>query len=338
MQWDSPNHTISDLRDWNNERKLVIRPDFQRRAVWSKAAKVMLIDTIIKNIPMPKLYLERKVSSKEPTYRIVIDGQQRITTILEYIEGELVLPNTYEDKAWAGKRFDELGEEQHSIFLNYVLNINELTNSTDAEIRDLYSRVNKYTVQLNKQELRKCDYPGDFIELAEVLVTRDFFEEARVFTAAMTRRMTDVEFVEELLMILLEGMQDKKSTIDDFCERYKKIDDRESLVEEFDKCLWLIDKLFGEIKLSETRFRQRTDLYSLFAVVYSFDKDGKSLKPDLQEVQNELLVLDKEITPKSDNKEYSEYAIRCTSDANSYSSRKWRYDFLRQVIRKAFEE
>ena len=103
MQWNPSNHPISELRDWNNAKKLEIRPDFQRKEVWSKAAKLMLIDTIIKNIPMPKIYLETKVDD-ESTYRIVIDGQQRITAILEYLDGTIILPSNYEDQKWAGKK------------------------------------------------------------------------------------------------------------------------------------------------------------------------------------------------------------------------------------------
>ena len=51
MQWESYSHPISDVRDWNDSCRLELRPDFQRNEVWSKAAQIMLIDTIIwKNI------------------------------------------------------------------------------------------------------------------------------------------------------------------------------------------------------------------------------------------------------------------------------------------------
>lgn len=335
MEWNSTNHPISELRDWYKAKKLEIRPDFQRREVWSKAAKLMLIDTIIKNIPMPKLYMETRVSD-ESTYRIVIDGQQRITAIMNYLEGEIVLPNDYEDPKWAGIKYQDLDQNEKNKILNYLLNINNLVNPSEQEVRDLYSRVNKYTVQLNKQELRKCDYPGDFIDLAEKLVQIEFFENARVFTSTMTRRMNDIEYVEELLMILLEGMQDKKKSIDDFCEKYKKIDNMDELEKMFISVFSDITRIFETLDISRTRFRQRTDLYTLFAVIVDFKKNSMVLRDNLDNVRENLVYLDKNIRPLADDDELSEYAIKCTSDANSFSSRKWRYDFIKKQIEGAY--
>lgn len=335
MNWNPTNHPISELRDWNKEKKLEIRPDFQRREVWSKAAKLMLIDTIINNIPMPKIYLETRVDD-DSTYRIVIDGQQRITAILEYLDGVIKLPDDYEDPKWAGKTFKELEKEEKSKFLNYLLDINNLVNPTEQEVRDLYSRVNKYTVQLNKQELRKCDYPGDFIDLAEKLVQNEFFDIARVFTASMTRRMNDIEYIEELLTVILEGMQDKKKTIDEFCERYKKISNIVDVENEFNDVIRDISTLFSDVEIAKTRYRQRTDLYTFFAVILDKRREGKHLVDDLSQVRERLHYLDENIKPMSDEDDLREYAIRCTSDANSYSSRKWRYDFINKELEGAY--
>ncbi len=83
MKWKSAHYPISDIRDWRNDEKLEIRPDFQRKEVWSTAAKIMLIDTIFSNIPMPKIYVESIIRDGK-TYRIVIDGQQRLTAIFDF--------------------------------------------------------------------------------------------------------------------------------------------------------------------------------------------------------------------------------------------------------------
>ncbi len=53
-RWNPTNHTISDFKDWDDDSKLVIQPDFQRKAVWNPTSKVMLIDTILKKYPIPK--------------------------------------------------------------------------------------------------------------------------------------------------------------------------------------------------------------------------------------------------------------------------------------------
>ena len=80
MKWESYTHPISDIRDWNKNKRLELRPDFQRNEVWSRAAQIMLIDTILKGIPIPKVYI-KSIMKDGNTYRVVIDGQQRLTAI-----------------------------------------------------------------------------------------------------------------------------------------------------------------------------------------------------------------------------------------------------------------
>ncbi len=82
MKWESYSHPISDIRDWDNNHRLELKPDFQRNEVWSRAAQIMLIDTIIKGIPIPKIYI-KSIMNNGNTYRVVIDGQQRLTCNFE---------------------------------------------------------------------------------------------------------------------------------------------------------------------------------------------------------------------------------------------------------------
>ena len=168
VEWLSSSHPISDIRDWSRRHRLELRPDYQRKEVWSKAAKIMLMDTILRNVPMPKIFLQAILRDQD-TYRIVIDGQQRLTAILDYLGGRFALDAPYEGEH-AGKRFSELPATVQNEILNYKVDVNEIRNATPDVIRDIYSRVNKYTVQLTKQELRRADYPGAFLDLGELQV------------------------------------------------------------------------------------------------------------------------------------------------------------------------
>lgn len=341
MEWKSAHYPISDIRDWRNDEKLEIRPDFQRKEVWSMAAKIMLIDTILKNIPMPKIYLEAIIQDNK-TYRIVIDGQQRLTAIFDFLDDKLVLNKPYEGSLY-GKKYSELSKDEQKKILGYEIDFNALENATEEDVRSLYSRVNKYTVQLNKQELRKADFPGEFISLAEELVENSFFERGRVFSAKMTRRMLDVEFIEELLCVLLDGIQDKKKSIDMFCEEYKKFEQgKDNVRDQFIGILADIEKIYDEkegMDFSKSRFRQRSDLYGLFAVISDLKKNGMVLDCDkLKDLREELQELNEGIEPMSEITEYREYAIHCTSDANSLTSRKWRYDFLYKYLERAYKK
>lgn len=336
MKWESYSHPISDIRDWNKNNRLELRPDFQRNEVWSRAAQIMLIDTILKGIPIPKVYI-KSVMKDGNTYRVVIDGQQRLTAILKFVQNKLVLRKPYGGE-YANKKFEELPDDVQNEILRYKIDINEIFNPTDEEIRDLYSRVNKYTVQLNKQELRRADFPGDFIDLAEELSELEFFEKSKIFSVKQRRRMLDVEYIEELLSIMLEGIQDKKEYLDAVCEKYMTMDNRDDIYSEFVTIIGDISAIFDvdSLPISKTRFKQKSDFYSLFACIFELRKIGVLKPEDLSEIRRNIRIIDENVGPQSEEEIYREYAMRCLSDANSGSSRKWRVEFLMKFMKQAY--
>lgn len=338
MKWESYSHPISDIRDWNNSNRLELRPDFQRNEVWSKSAQIMLIDTIIRGIPIPKIYI-KSIMNEGNTYRVVIDGQQRLTAILKFVQGMLPLNKPYEGE-YKGKTFSELPGDIQNEILRYKIDINEIFNPTDEEIRDLYSRVNKYTVQLNKQELRRADFPGDFISLAEELAENKFFENSKIFSLKQRRRMLDVEYIEELLTILLKGIQDKKDYLDSVCEEYMNLENKSDIVSDFISILEDISWIFDPeiMPIASTRFKQKSDFYSLFACIYELKKNAKLVKEEIESVRQSLKEIDENVGPQSDDDDYREYATRCLSDANSISNRRWRVNFLAERLKLRYRE
>lgn len=333
MKWKSRAHPISDVRDWDNERKLELRPDFQRNEVWSRAAQVMLIDTILKDIPIPKVYIQSMMRS-EKTYRVVIDGQQRLTAILAFINNKYKLNKPYIGQ-YSNMNFSALPEDVRNMILQYNIDINEIYDPTDEEVRDLYARVNKYTVQLNKQELRKADFVGHFINLAEKLSDIDFFKDAKTFSAAQIRRMLDVEYIEELLCVLLVGEQNKKETLDAFCEKYEIFEEGFDIVENrFLEIIRDITTIFDEnLRIETTRFKQKSDFYSLFGVIVDAKRRDLILSSDnLATLREKLVELDSNIEPNAEDDDMRRYAIFCTSDANSLNSRIWRKEYLSKYI------
>lgn len=336
MKWESYKHPISDVRDWNKNNRLELRPDFQRNEVWSKSAQIMLIDTILKGIPIPKIYIKSIITNGN-TYRVVIDGQQRLTAILKFVENKLKLTKPY-DGEYYGKTFSELPLELQNDILRYTIDINEIFNPTEDDIRDLYARVNKYTVQLNKQELRRADFPGDYINLAEELSELPFFESSKMFSVKQRRRMLDVEYIEELLTIILEGVHDKKDYLDTVCEKYMSMDNREEIHNIFDTIIADLTKIFDceVFPISKTRFKQKSDFYSLFASIFDLQKVGTLNTKYLSNIRTSFEMMTNEVGPQSENEKYREYALRCLSDANSVASRNYRIDFIKGFLAPAY--
>ncbi len=329
-------NSIADVRTWRNTGTLEIQPAFQRRAIWPEAAKIMLIDSILKEIPLPKIFVGTSIDAGN-TLRVIVDGQQRITAILEFIDNKFKLGSPYIGE-YKGLYFNDLSDEVKDAFLLYPLDFNEFQNWSDEDLRDVYKRVNKYNFSSNTQELRRADYPGQFLQLSEVLAAIDFFNDAKIFTLANRRRLLDVEYTSELLAILIDGVQDKKKKLDHFYLEYRDWHDATDYKSQFLNTIASVESLFPNevLNISKTRFRQKSDFYSLFAATSELILEGYIFSNiDTEKVTNELAFLDKVISPNADG-DHGEYAIRCVSDANSKSSRDWRKNFIRDIFLKCF--
>lgn len=330
MEWRSPEFCISDFRDFRTSKQLELQPDYQRKAVWSEAAKVSLLDSIFRDMPMPKIYLHSYIKNGS-TYRKVIDGQQRLRTIFDYLDDEFSFRYPLDAEDSTGHLFSELPQDVQEKFLRYRLDVNEIVNATDDDARRIYLLVNKYNVVLTKQELRKADFPGKFLDLSEELAEEPRLEDFRIFSPANRRRMGDVEYASELIALLLDGPQDKKDSLDDFYQKYASWPETEidGIKNRFRATFDDIESIFADPPLAQTRFRQKADFYSLVDAVDQMLKLGVSLagKP-MAPLVEDLLLLDEYISPETHIKPFSEYAVKCISQANSHASRVWRRDFL----------
>jgi uncharacterized protein with ParB-like and HNH nuclease domain len=112
-------YRVADFLGWQRNRTLILNPAFQRRPVWKVGAKSYLIDTVIRSLPMPLIFLRDRPSrldTLEPD-REVVDGQQRIRTLISYISPDTLPDLKQEDqfvisrahnRDLAGRAFPEL--------------------------------------------------------------------------------------------------------------------------------------------------------------------------------------------------------------------------------------
>lgn len=336
-KWQSSPHTIADIREWNGNGTLLLQPDYQRREVWGDAARVMLIDSILNDIPMPKIFVSKAIKDMR-TYRSVIDGQQRITTILSFLDDGFKLEDPYRGP-YDGKKFSELPDEVRDDILLYAIDFNEASGLPPDELREVYSRVNKYLVPLNRQELRKADFPGEFLKISEELANLDSLDDMGLFNATARRRSLDVEYVSELLAAQLRGISDKKDAIDECCRDYATWPEANSTAArvEFEDAISDIAKIFDSTyPMKKTRWKQKADFYSFFFAVLSLKRDGFVLPVDVSFLRQDLMLLDERIAPTSEVPILSKYAVYCVSQANSASSRNWRMGFIRAILRGTY--
>lgn len=90
----------------SDDGDLVIKPPFQRNPVWSLRQKSSLIDTILLEYPIPELYMQDVTDEDGNQKHLLVDGQQRIRAVLEFLAGEFELED--ESPSWAGLSFEDL--------------------------------------------------------------------------------------------------------------------------------------------------------------------------------------------------------------------------------------
>jgi uncharacterized protein with ParB-like and HNH nuclease domain len=153
-------YTILDFIGWRSSKALVLVPKFQRRDVWTTPARSYLIDTLISGKPVPPIYLRvRQSDDKTHTIREVVDGQQRIRAVLDYLDGKYALSKSL-DALYAGKRFSDLRPEEQDRIRSFSFICETLHGASDSDVLEIFARLNTYSVKLNSQELRNGKYSG----------------------------------------------------------------------------------------------------------------------------------------------------------------------------------
>lgn len=262
-------YTPQDFLQWREGGTLELTPKFQRRGVWTAAARSFFMDSLLREMPVPPIYIRLTQSAdKKKVIRQIIDGQQRVSCVLDFLDGEFRLSKTI-SAAWAGKTFDGLTEVERNIILAHSFSAEIFKGITDLEVLDLFARLNTYSVPLNAQELRNGRYFGLFKQSAYALAYEhlEFWRRNSIFGERSIARMLEVELTSELLIAQMDGMQDKKSSIDSF---YAKNDDvfpsAKKFVDQFKEVIDTIGETFGE-KLKDTEFVRPPLFYTLFCVL-----------------------------------------------------------------------
>jgi hypothetical protein len=280
MKYSAGEQTIAWFKDRYLEGSLEIRPPYQRRPVWALRQKSNLVESILMGLPIPEIYVHTFTSETGKTTYAVVDGQQRVRTILQFIgldrdegeqdENKFSLSDLASDSPWRGFTFEDLTPAQKMAFYGHQLAVRSLSNSTDEEIRDLFRRLNTYLTKLNDQELRNATYSGPFVALVNKLADEDYWAENQLVSAAMIRRMKDIEFVSELLIGIMDGPQGGATgVIDEYyfqLEQYSDDFPDQSEVERlYNQTFAVVRSLFPDLRV--TRWKNRTDFYSLFIAV-----------------------------------------------------------------------
>ncbi len=266
--------------------ELEMKPPFQRNPVWTVKQKSFLIDSILNQYPVPEIYMQEIVTDKGEVQYVIVDGQQRIRACLEFVNNEFEI-DSKDSPQWADLSFEELKPEEKKRIYEYDFIARYLPDIPDASLRAIFQRLNSNNIVLNSQELRQATYWGPFIKTMNELADLDLWRKVDVFTNNDIKRMLDVEFISELAVGILHGLQNKKLTLDKYYELYEsEFPERSKLKEVFDLVLREIVNTVPLI--SDTRWSKKTDFYTLF-ILFAKKKKLFPLSQPLRERARNLL-------------------------------------------------
>ena len=318
MIFEFINWQIRQVEEYYHAGRINLSPSYQRGDIWSLPAKKRLIETINKAYPLPAFFLFQKPDGDWD----IVDGQQRLRTILGYISG-----------IFADSDRRAFSRESDQPFLDYNLPIVLITQvQNQGEVEDFYYRVNKFGTKLNRPEINKSQFAGRPLQiLIEGLAANELFTRLGIFSNQSLNRLQDQDLISELVTYLQYGITDKKITSDRFLEETTFTeDDAAQLSEQFNAILTKIDTLNNIKPLAETRYKQRNDFYTLF----NFLKENEHLEMNVfDEFYRVLVVIGPDISPTNEDcPPLQDYAINCVSQSNSRRAREERLAFFVSLL------
>jgi len=259
-----------DFVGWKNDGTLIITPKFQRRAVWTFPARSFFIDTILRGLPVPPVYIRmRQSDDKKRTVREIVDGQQRLSAVLDFLEDKYKLSESL-DATYAGKSFSRLSDKEQTTIQNYSFICEVMTGASDAEVLSIFARLNTYSVKLNDQELRNGRWFGKFKQSAYGLAHEhiEFWRSRGIFSEQPIARMSEVELTSELMVASLDGMQDKKKSLNSFYDQFDEhFTQQQNVQKRFRQCIAIANEVLSETQ-DETEFHRVALFYTLYCVIY----------------------------------------------------------------------
>jgi len=267
--------TVADFCAELEAGSITVNLDYQRSdKVWPPAARSFLIETLLLGLPVPKLFLHQITDVRtRRTLKEIVDGQQRARAIKDFYDSRLRLSRTHELEDAAGLTYEQLDEHLKAAFLDYRLDMDLFVGAASDDVREVFRRMNSYTVPLNPEEQRHASRQGPFkwfihrlsSDYDEALLTMSVFSQRQLV------RMQDAKLLTEVSHALLYGISTtSKRKLDDL---YRSRDVEFSEEEWLDRVMRrALDALLEMTQLQGTALTKPHIVYSLLlALIHSVE-------------------------------------------------------------------
>lgn len=348
--------TVQEIHRDFQAGQLIVDSSYQRRKVWNNQDKVRLIETILLELVIPEVFFW--TTDRDPdtgdAYTHIVDGQQRINAIIDFIIGEIELNEKYlmDDEIkelCGGKKFQELETSYKNKIWEYPMSIVEIDpKCTKLEIKELFYRLNLTNYTLNQQEKRNSK-DSVFGDKAEALSTNFFWKSAKLFSSTDAKRMRDVEYCCSIYILANEGIVDQTNNkkINEYYDDYKDSFDSDGKLE--NKILNAMSKIEDILdKMTISFISKKAQMYTLFCVVFKMLDENKNFSQFFIKIKTFILAYSKfrnEFSLKYDNdlernlfENIKKYKLASSEGINKVRNRTIRFEILYKVCNEYDEK
>lgn len=244
IDYDIRDFTIDYIvKEFDNERFFI--PAYQRKFVWNENMQARFIESILLGLPIPMLFLG---IDKETGNFEIVDGAQRIQTLVAFTKNELKLVNLNKIASINSFYFRDLPTKAQRVFENTALRMVILEERTTLETRkEIFNRINTSGIKAEPTEIRMGIYDGPFIEFIKKSARNELFIKLCPLSSKKLSRKEDCE-----LLFRFFAYSDKyedydgqpASFINRYVEDHQEHFDEERLRNEFSRMLIFIDENF----------------------------------------------------------------------------------------------
>ena len=274
------------------DKKLDIRPPYQREFIYKDKQRDAVIDTITKNFPLNVMYW----AVREDGNFEVIDGQQRTLSVCQYVNGDFSVD---------GLEFHNLTKDKKEQILNYELTI-YFCSGTDSEKLEWFKIINIAGERLTDQELRNAVYSGSWVSDAKRYFSKNGCPAYGIGSDYLNGSPIRQEYIETAINWISKGK------IEDYMSKHQHDQNASALWRYFQDVMTWVSTTFTK----KRKFMKGVD----WGILYNTYKDEKYNTKDIEK-ETEKLILDDDVTKKSGiypyiltrNEKY--LSIRAFSDA-----------------------
>jgi hypothetical protein len=276
--------TIAEINAQIRRKELTVNHDYQRSPeIWPASAKSYFIDTILAGFPFQKIYVyahyDDKVDGDDKIKKEIVDGQQRVMTMLEFLNNEFSIstPNS----RFKRKRYRDLATEDRQRYVNTMVETDLILQATPSDVLEMFRRINSYMAPLRPAEKRHAQYNGEFKWFINSLADEysPVLKSYGTLNARQIVRMGDAEFICELAQVLDIGIVDKNPRALDkiYALHDNKFAQEANFREKIDEFFSTLTSTFKP--LARTPLMKTYNLYSLFCALigrkYGFPGSSK---------------------------------------------------------------